>query len=124
MDVMLQPRMLFPVVLAVGGYFARFLTLDGAASGFVVGALVVSAPGWGRLTLMLATFFLAGSFATKYKHKVKEAKLKSAGLPEAEEAAVAAAAAAAGKKARKGRTYQQVLATGGIPALLCLVRAT
>ena len=97
--------------MSVGGVAAKFLTVDGGIAAFIVGALVVTSDG--RAMGMLLAFFLAGSFATKFHKSRKHALVSDAGLPEAE--------AGAASDAHTGRTARQVIATGGIPALLCLV---
>jgi len=103
------------VVMSVGGFFAHFLTLWGSIAAFGVGFVVATSDAGAMAMLM--TFFLAGSFATKFKKARKRALLEQGDLPEAQEMA-----AAARHSKSKGRTHVQVLATGGVPALLCLVR--
>ena len=110
--MIMQPLMLLPVLMAGGGYFAKFLTLDGAVAAFVVGSVVVTADG--AAMAMLISFFVAGSLATKFKKQRKAQLLANASLPESQQEEDAS-------DAHRGRTAQQVVATGGIPALLCLV---
>ena len=68
----------------------------------------------GAAMAMLISFFLAGSLATKFKKQRKAQLLANASLPESQQEEDAS-------DAHRGRTAQQVVATGGIPALLCLV---
>ena len=98
--------------LVVFAYFVHFLTLDGSAAAFFIGVAVFSAGL--TPTLQLLAFFFLGSLTTKYKHAHKE------GLMPYRDAA--ASSPAAPIKAKRGRDRHQVLATGLIPALLCVVR--
>ena len=113
----LLATLLTPTVLVLFAYRARFLTFDGCVAAWFVGAAVVDAGL--SATLQLLTFFFLGSLTTKYKQKAKDAM-----MPYKETAAPAAASSddKMAKKEKKGRTSQQVLATGLVPALFCLLR--
>ena len=109
--------LLTPTVLVVIAHRARFLTIDGCIAAWFVGAAVVDAGL--SATLQLLTFFFLGSLTTKYKQKAKDAM-----MPYKDTTAPAAANDdnKPAKKEKKGRTSQQVLATGLVPALFCLLR--
>lgn len=100
---MFSPNYLVYFLLAVGVYLsirARKLNVPGALTGGVVGLLIYQGGGYMGLTL-LALFFIAGSAATKLGISKKES--------------IGAAEARDGR-----RTSGQVLANGGMAALLGL----
>ena len=106
-------------VLVLIAYRARFLTVDGCIAAWFIGAVVVDAGL--SATLQLLTFFFLGSLTSKYKQKAKDAMMPYKDTP-----AVTVTADSGSqpdkKEKRKGRTSQQVLATGLVPALFCLLR--
>ncbi len=134
-------RLLVPLLIVVLGRRARFLSLSGSIAAMCVGSAVVL-HGW-DVTSMLIVFFLLGSVATKIRQKEKEAAMPYPET-EAEAAARAQRAAAAANGAavnsngattsspsaqpltahakREGRDMWQVMATGAVPALICLLQ--
>ena len=109
--------LLTPTFLVLFAYRARFLTFDGCVAAWFVGAAVVDAGL--SATLQLLAFFLLGSVTTKYKQKAKDAMMPYRETPPP---AATASDEKLAKKEKKGRTSQQVLATGLVPALFCLLR--
>jgi len=88
-------------VAAGGGWLLRSLSVSGAAAAVVVGTLVGCGFSWGGLWL-LGLFFVSSSFFS-HAGKLKKAKM-------------------AGKLAKGGRRdAAQVLANGGVPAILALL---
>ncbi len=59
---------IFGMFLAIVGYFAGALTVDGAVTGFLLGILLFGMGGW-TLGLQLFFFFILGSIATKISKK-------------------------------------------------------
>ena len=116
--------LLTPTVLVLISYRARFLTLDGCIAAWFVGAAVVDAGL--SATLQLLAFFFLGSVTTKYKQARKDAMMPYQEAPTPRAAAPAAAVGGDDSRPdntkKKGRTSQQVLATGLVPALFCLLR--
>src|ERR1700757_4357921 len=92
---------LFLLLGALLSFTTRKLTLAGAITGAVVGWLIYKGAGYTGM-VMLALFFIAGSWATGWQPNKKIA-LGTAEQP-------------------KGRrTARQVLANGGIAALLSVI---
>eukprot|EP00730_Choanoeca_flexa_P002067 TRINITY_DN10897_c0_g1_i11.p2 TRINITY_DN10897_c0_g1~~TRINITY_DN10897_c0_g1_i11.p2 ORF type:complete len:255 (+),score=19.37 TRINITY_DN10897_c0_g1_i11:1865-2629(+) len=89
-----------PICIAGFAYSKRMLTQDGAIAAIPVG--ILPALLGVSETLMLLLFFLSGSMATKLLHSKSRSKVTY------------------DNDAKTGRNAMQVLATGGIPALLCL----
>lgn len=108
--------------LVLFAYRARFLTVDGCVAAWFVGVSVIDAGL--SATLQLLAFFLLGSLTTKYKQKAKDSMMPYKEAPTAAAAANSDSgdSTAAPKEKKKGRTSQQVLATGLVPALFCLLR--
>eukprot|EP00049_Salpingoeca_infusionum_P026741 m.27663 g.27663 ORF g.27663 m.27663 type:complete len:187 (+) comp8954_c0_seq3:31-591(+) len=88
------------LTLSVVGRWRRWLTVDGALAAFPVGVCVCMAGV--KPTLMLAMFFVVGSVATKVAAKYSPVK---------------------DNDAKVGRNMWQVLATAGVPALICAYAA-
>ena len=129
-------RLLVPVVISLASLRARFLTPSGSLAAVAVGCAVVWR-GWGPTGMLLA-FFLAGSLATKVRQHDKEAAMPYPETEEEEQArararamrdggataatdAAAPAAAPRAKQVKRGRDASQVLATGLVPAIICLL---
>lgn len=134
-------RLFVPVVIALASWRARFLTPSGSLAAVAVGCAVVWR-GWGPTGMLLA-FFLAGSLATKVRQHDKEAAMPYPETEEEEQArararaqatrdggatstaatdgAAAPAAVPRAKQAKRGRDASQVLATGLVPAIICLL---
>lgn len=136
-------RLFVPVVIALASWRARFLTPSGSLAAVAVGCAVVWR-GWGPTGMLLA-FFLAGSIATKVRQHDKEAAMPYPETEEEEQArarvraraqatrdggatstaatdgAAAPAAVPRAKKVKRGRDASQVLATGLVPAIICLL---
>ncbi|QKJ29059.1 DUF92 domain-containing protein [Mucilaginibacter mali] len=89
---------IFLLAAAAWSYLAKKLTLAGAITGFAVGLLSYKGAGFTGLA-MLTLFFSAGSWATGWQTKSK-------------------AEMNANEKRTGGRTAGQVLANGGMAALL------
>ena len=113
------------VALVVFAYAVHFLTLDGSLAAFFVGVAVFDA---GLVpTLQLLAFFFIGSLLTKYKLQHKEALMpyRSIALtpqPPSTSTSISAPTSSPPPTVKRGRDRHQVLATGLIPALLCLLR--
>ena len=116
--------LLLPTALVVFAYAAHFLTLDGCVAAFFIGAVCIDAGL--TASLQLLAFFFLGSFLTKYRQKEKERLMpyRETKADDAKEQQQPAAAAdgSSKRKKKKGRDSRQVLATGLIPALFCLLR--
>jgi len=95
------------VIIALLSLQLSLLTADGAVAACLVGIAVISTDDWSP-TCMLLCFFTFGSLATKFKQSYKESKMPHTD-PNDE------------KNKKKGRGAGQVLATGGPPALFCLL---
>ena len=59
------------LLLAVAGLIARSVSIPGAISGFLLGAILIITGGW-QLFLVLGLFFIIGSGATKLGYKKKQ----------------------------------------------------
>jgi len=68
------------LVLAVAGLIARSVSISGAMSGFLLGAVLIVTGGW-QLFAVLVFFFVLGSFATKlgYARKARMGIAQEAG---------------------------------------------
>lgn len=66
--------------LAIAGFFARSVTLSGAAAGFLLGAAMIVFAGW-ELYAVLLLFFVIGTAATKlgYARKASEGLAQEGG---------------------------------------------
>ena len=135
------PSLLVPLLVALIAHRLRLLTSSGAVAAVCVGGAVVLR-GW-AVTGMLLTFFAAGSAATKVKQKQKERDMPYPETEaEASRRAAAAADAAAGKRGAVApavtavssspqsptprshdRDHWQVLATGLVPAMICVLHS-
>jgi len=82
-------------------YYLRKLTIPGAIAGFITAVLIFTGAGFTGLA-MLAIFFMAGSWATGWQ-KRKKTVMNS------------------GEKHHNQRTAGQVLANGGIAAILGII---
>jgi len=100
-----------PLLIVIVARRARFLTVDGCIAAFFVGAAVIDAGL--TTTIQLLTFFFLSSAITKFKQKEKDFL-----LPYKEETKQQSNVLVK----KSGRDYRQVLATGLIPALCCLLR--
>ncbi|MCZ0754620.1 DUF92 domain-containing protein [Anoxybacillus sp. J5B_2022] len=89
------------LIVAIGGFFVRSLSLSGAAATVLVGMAVAVSFSWQGLCL-LGVFFVTSSFWSHFRHQQKQ-KLA--------------------EKVEKGaqRDYVQVLANGSIPAGISLI---
>jgi uncharacterized protein (TIGR00297 family) len=89
---------IFLLIGAILSYTTRKLTLPGAITGSLVGLLIYKGAGYTCIA-MLALFFIAGSLATGWQHHQK-------------------ATIGAAEKHKGQRTAGQVLANGGVAAML------
>ena len=109
--------------LVLFAWAVHFLTLDGSVAAFFVGVAVFDA---GLVpTLQLLAFFFIGSVLTKYRQKHKEALMPYRATPPSASTVTSTSSASASTpspQGKRGRDRHQVLATGLIPALLCLLR--
>ena len=91
------------------GWYKTWLTPAASLTAVPVG--IFCTLGGYTYTAMLLIFFVSGSLATKISAKIKRSRLGSSGSGSGSEAHDC--------DAKKGRAPMQVLATGGVPALLC-----
>lgn len=103
--------LLIPLAIVLFGYRTHLLTLSGSIAAFLVGSIIILTGS--DYALMLIVFFFIGSATTKYKQKQKEAQMPYQEPEENDKQQ--------STPVRKGRDHSQVLATGLIPALLCLL---
>lgn len=139
-------RWLIPLAVAPLALRLRLLQPSATVAGFMVGLAVVHSPQQPQHSLMLLVFFAAGSGATKLTARIRKrrgaastasaaAKQQPAAPPAGRlrrsararspsaspaPAATAHVAASDVVDAKRGRSLQQVLAVGLVPALLCL----
>lgn len=60
---------IFGLIFAVGGYFGKALTVDGALSGFLITTFMLGIGGY-VIGIQLLLFFVIGSLATKFVKKI------------------------------------------------------
>lgn len=115
----------FTAVIAGLGIWRRWLTNLGAISAAPVG-VAISLAGW-DCAAMLFLFFVSGSLATKFNARAlrlrRVAKAREATANPDMSVAARPDVMPTDNDAKVGRGALQVLATAGIPALLCAVRA-
>ena len=93
----------FLLILAFRGYRKGSLNLSGAIAGLFVGLLHVF-HHWRVVIICLVTFYISGTFVTRYKSAIKEEKVQSE-------------TASGGPR----RSWRQVLATSGTSTLLIVL---
>eukprot|EP00040_Diaphanoeca_grandis_P005043 m.31114 g.31114 ORF g.31114 m.31114 type:complete len:284 (+) comp16398_c1_seq1:309-1160(+) len=96
------------------GWWRKWLTLAAATSAVPIAMMIMLANV--RYGMMLLLFFLSGSLATKYNARVLSSRRKKTEQKDD--------AASSHSDAKTGRTVMQVVATAGVPAVLCLMEMT
>jgi uncharacterized protein (TIGR00297 family) len=150
MDGAEDVRWALPLVIAALALRLRLLQPLAAVAGLAVGLCVIYSPQQPAHSLMLLTFFVAGSGSTKLTARLRAKKAAAAAgatvaievtggkprqrrrrrtsrSPSAPPSAAAASTtthvkASDASDAKRGRTLEQVLAVGLVPALLCVAQ--
>lgn len=108
---------IIPLIVAFFAHRKRWLTLDGAISGFLL-AVPIVLTGLTE-TLALLSFFLIGTLATKLSEKLVKQRTDESKKKKLKFSVVSYDVK---HEAKTGRNALQVIATAGVPSFLCMLQ--